>query len=610
MKDSRHFRQDLHAVLAAIQPATRRGFWVVAALGLLIGLLEAAGVGAVVPLVVVMTEQDIAARFPAAAAWIPQSLVNNRQALVLVGAALFALVFLVKTGLSFWVAHMQANVLGRFTGDLAARLFSGYLRRPYAFHLGRNAADINSRLIFGVASSVHALRAFSQLLVEGVALLSIVLLLLYVNVNAALITISVIGVPAYVVYRILRRRLRTIGADVHQLNAQAAESTLQALGGIKELKVLGQEATFHGSYARARQHLAEAETQYGVLLVAPRLLLELATVFVVLGLAAVLAAQGLVASIVPILGLYAAAAFRLLPAANRLIAALQTLRYSEAGLRKVTEDLLPADDDGLQSRSQSPLHLAKEIHLDGVSFAYAADQAPVLRNVNLTIRAGECIGFVGQSGAGKSTLMDLLLGLLEPTSGRILVDEVDIRSRVRDWQSAIGYVPQAIYLSDDSIRRNVAFGLEGAHVSDTQVWESLESAQLKEFVTTLPGGLDTVVGDRGVRLSGGQRQRIGIARALYHQPDILVLDEATSSLDGATEADFIRAIDGLHGRKTILIVAHRLSTVAKCDRIVVMHGGEIVDIGTYDQLMANSWHFRLAAGQPKQSPVSVARLHE
>lgn len=593
------FRRDLQAALAAVPPRMRRMLWITAALGVFAGLLEAVGVGAVVPLVIVMTEPEIATRYPAVARFIPHALLENRPALILTGAGLFALLFLFKTGLSLLISYLQSSLVGGLSGELASRLFADYLRRPYAFHLQRNAADINSRLVFGVYAAVHALQGFSQLLVEGIAVVAIAALLLYVNAKAALITLAFVGLPAYVVYQALRKRLRRIGADVHQLNTQATESTLHALGGIKELKVLGREAAFHATYAQARAQLGRMEARHSLLQGTPRLILELATVIAVLGLAGVMAMQGLVASIAPVLGLYAAAAFRVLPAANRLVIAMQTIRYSEAGLHKVVEDLGPAIPTRLPTPSTTPLHLRSEICVEDVSFSYASGQPPVLRNINLKIQAGECVGFAGTTGAGKSTLMDLLLGVLEPTAGRITVDGLDIRERVRDWQAGIGYVPQAIYLSDDSIRRNVAFGREDAEISDKQVWQSLESAQLKEFVESLPNGLDTVVGERGVRLSGGQRQRVGIARALYHQPDVLILDEATSALDNATEVEFMSAIDRLHGQKTILIVAHRLSTVEKCDRIAVMQRGEVVDIGPYTQLMARSPNFQAITGQGK-----------
>jgi ATP-binding cassette subfamily C protein len=231
----------------------------------------------------------------------------------------------------------------------------------------------------------------------------------------------------------------------------------------------------------------------------------------------------------------------------------------------------------------------RQIEIKDLCFGYRPELPLVLDGINLTIRAGETIGFVGTSGAGKSTLVDVLLGLLQPTGGRILVDGRDIAESLGDWQQRIGYVPQAIYLVDDTIRRNVCLGLADSAIDEKQVWLALTAAQLADFVQNLPHGLDTIVGERGVKLSGGQRQRIGIARALYHQPEVLVLDEATSALDNATEADFMQAIEGLHGQKTMLLVAHRLTTLKNSDRIVVIEDGRIKQVGSYEMLIGSSF---------------------
>lgn len=574
----------LRRVLDALAPRTRRLVWVTALLGFMTGLFEAVGVGAVVPLVLVLTEPQLAERYPAVARIVPAALLGDRSLLILTATALFAMLFLAKTALALLVNHLQARARGRCSAELASTLFSDYLFRPYAFHLHRSLADLNTRLINGVHSASHMLWGLSQLVVEGIALIAIVGLLFYVNPLAALVTSVVIGLPALAVHRLLQRRIAASGADIHDLNTRTAESTLHALAGIKEVKMLGREEYFNAGFAAARHELGDVEAHYGLLQGLPRLMLELATVLAVLALAGALAAQGKVMAIAALLGLYAAAAFRLLPAANRVLMAFQMIRHAEAGLHKVAEDLVERHHVADVDREAVPLRPRESVRIENVSFTYAGAPSTVLAGLSLTVPVGECVGLMGASGAGKSTLVDLLLGLLKPDAGRILVDSQDITGRLREWQAAVGYVPQATFLLDDTIRANVAFGVERSRADETRVWQALAGAQLADFVRGQPQQLDARIGERGVRISGGQRQRIAIARALYRDPAVLVLDEATSALDTATEAEFMDAVFRLRGQKTIIIVAHRLSTLRRCDRICVLEGGRLQEPRSYESL--------------------------
>jgi ABC-type multidrug transport system fused ATPase/permease subunit len=290
--------------------------------------------------------------------------------------------------------------------------------------------------------------------------------------------------------------------------------------------------------------------------------------------------------IVIVLGLFTAAAFRLMPSVNRVLSAFQNLRFALPAINNLYGEFTRITEHANKRNTHAEiLNFDNEIKLKNISFNYPGNETSVLKNMNITINKGATIGFIGTTGAGKSTLVDTILGLLTPTDGEILIDDINIQDNLRGWQNHIGYVPQHIYITDDTIRRNIAFGLSNEKINDDSIWESIRSSQLEEFINELPDGLDTILGEQGVRLSGGQRQRIGIARSLYHSPDILVLDEATSSLDTATERDVMDTIKGLHGQKTIIIVAHRLSTVEDCDWLYRLEKGRVVDEGTVDNVL-------------------------
>jgi ABC-type multidrug transport system fused ATPase/permease subunit len=291
-------------------------------------------------------------------------------------------------------------------------------------------------------------------------------------------------------------------------------------------------------------------------------------------------------SIVPVVGLFAATAFRVLPSVNKIVNGRQTLKVSRSTIETIYQDLrLYITDSPEADKSKVDFDLLK---IEALNFHYEKVELDVLKNINISINRGEAVGFVGQSGSGKSTLIDIMLGLLEPQNGSVLINGQTIENVKQSWQKQIGYIPQTIFLMDDSLRRNIAIGIADNEIDEVAIVEALNSAQLEDFVASLPEGLDTVVGERGVRLSGGQRQRIGIARALYHRPSVLVLDEATSSLDTETEHGVMQAVQALQGDKTVIIVAHRLSTVEYCDRLYRLDAGRIVDEGTFDEVMNRS----------------------
>ena len=329
---------------------------------------------------------------------------------------------------------------------------------------------------------------------------------------------------------------------------------------------------------------------------APRYIVEVTLVGAMLVVVYTLTRSGQSASdLLAILGVFALAAYRLMPSANRILSAVNNVNFVRAPVEDVHRDMqLFAETaaEGAPGEAGEAVTFADSITLENLSYIYPGAAEAALNDVNQSIQRGESVGIVGRSGAGKTTLIDVILGVLAPSAGRLLVDGRDIRASLGSWQRRIGYVPQTIYLTDDTLRRNVAFGFEDEAIDDARIGAVLEAAYLHDFVSSLPGGLDTVVGEHGVRLSGGQRQRIGIARALYHDPDVLVMDEATSAVDSETERHIAAAIQALHGRKTILIIAHRLSTVRGCDRLLFLDGGRCPAAGSFDELMAGNASFR------------------
>jgi len=397
----------------------------------------------------------------------------------------------------------------------------------------------------------------------------------------AVVVAVILGGSTLLFQRLTRKALRRWGKARQHHEIEKYRHLQQGLGGIKDAKILGCEAAFVSEYDRHNLAAARVIQRQNMLVQVPRLWFELVAVCGLSLLSLILLLKDTsTRSFIPTLGLFGAAAFRLMPSVNRLTNSWQSINYGTATVSRLRDELsLPAGDC-------PPTHAVRIafrdcIELRDVSFRYPNAGSNACTGISMRIPRGSSIGLIGTSGAGKSTLVDVILGLLEPLHGAVMVDGTDIRSALRGWQGIIGYVPQSIYLSDDSIRCNVAFGDAKDDIDDKAVARALRAARLDEFIKSLPDGMNTLVGERGVRLSGGQRQRIGIARALYRNPDVLVLDEATSALDTATEQGIMEAVNSLHGDKTLIIVAHRLSTVAECDLLYKLEKGCLVQSGRF-----------------------------
>jgi len=493
-------------------------------------------------------------------------------------------IYLIKALFLIFLAWQQSRFAFGVQAQLSQRLFTIYLQQPYTFHLQRNSAQLIRNAVtevnqFTFSGIVPGLVLFT----EGLVLLGLATLLLVVEPVGALAVMLVLGVASLLFYYVTHHRITRWGEARQHHEGLRIQHLQQGLGGIKDIKLLGRESNFLNQYQVHNIQNARIGEWQKTLQQLPRLWLELLAVTGLAVLVSVMLIQGReLAAIMSTLGLFAAA-FRLLPSVNRVLSSEQSLRFGLPVVNTLHEEVKLAKPD-YKAKSQGDLSFCRSIQLEQIKFTYPDATDPTLTELSLKIQRGESVGFIGTSGAGKSTLVDIVLGLLTPDNGRVTVDGIDIQNNLRNWQDQIGYVPQSTFLTDSTLRHNVAFGLPDDEISDEAIWSALKAAQLGGVVKSLPDGLEANVGERGVRLSGGQCQRIGIARALYHAPAVLVLDEATSSLDTITERDVMRAITALHGDKTILIIAHRLSTVEHCDRLYQLEQGRVVDEGTFESM--------------------------
>ncbi|MBC7804123.1 MAG: ABC transporter ATP-binding protein [Candidatus Parcubacteria bacterium] len=559
---------------------------------------ELVGVGAVIPLLAAVVDPE---RLIRAAAFTPlRDLLTPENVLWIACLSVFGL-FVLKNAYLALLTLAKSRFVARAKVALETQLFQGYLHAPYEFHLARNSAQSISNIQHVTGAVYHVLLPMLVFASELLVFAGISCLLLWVQPFATIAAFAACGIVSFVLMRTLKGRVSALGENQVRLNRALLQSKQQALHGIKDVKVLARQAHFLDGFHRFAIELARTGAQLQVLNQVPRIVLEIAVVGgIMLVVVIVTSTARDTTSALTSIALLATAALRLMPSLNRMLASAISIRAYAPAVRLVHEDLMqtagyaPRLDAALApSKTPALSGLNHSIELEDVCFAYAgARDRPALRNVTLAISKGTSAAFVGQSGAGKTTLVDLLLGLLRPTSGRVLADGIAVGDLGEGWLRTIGYVPQTVYLADDTLARNVAFGLPDALIDRARIQAALEMAHLSDLVATLPQGIDASIGEHGGRLSGGQRQRIGIARALYHDPEVIILDEATAALDSETEHQISEAVRSLIGRKTVIIIAHRLSTIRHCDAIYFLDDGTLAGSGTFDELYRSSADFR------------------
>jgi ABC-type multidrug transport system fused ATPase/permease subunit len=588
-------------LLDLLTPRERRSFYLVLGLITVMGLVETVGVASIVPFMLVLADPTAVERHAILGQLYTALNFTDPQSFMLaLGVAVFCIVV---GGLLFKVVAFYA--IYRFTTmrsfSISQRMLRGYLLQPYTWFLNRHSADIGANVLGDVTKvTQRSLLPAMKLLTYGVVVLGLALLLVLVRPEVALAAAGLLGGSYVLVYLGVRKKLHRLGIERHRANQQRFQVTGEALGGIKDVKLLGLEEPFLRRFQVPARKVAKTDATSTIISELPHYVLE-AVAFggmlaFVLGL--LVTGSGSLASIVPILAVYAFAAVRIFPALQRIYNSLSHMRFSKPTLDKLHADMQAAQANirALPPDTGETLHLTERLTLDDVHYAYPLADRPALRGLSLEIPVRSTVGIVGGTGAGKTTAVDIVLGLLQADSGRLLVDGAPVTLANRQaWQRSIGYVPQQIFLTDDTVSANIAFGRDT--IDQAAVERAARTAELHDFVMReLPKGYDTFVGERGVRLSGGQRQRIGIARALYHDPDVLILDEATSALDNLTERAVMDAVHNLGHAKTIVMIAHRLSTVRDCDTIFMLEQGRVVASGSYDELLETNRQFRALAG--------------
>lgn len=510
--------------------------------------------------------------------------INTQRNYIIVLLIALIFIFIIKNVFLLIEYYVQYGFICRSRFHLQHMLMKEYLHKPYKYYLSSSSGEIirvvtsDTSQTFAVFSNL--LTFYTEIVVAGVVGITIVIISPGMSVGVILILLT----EVLIIAKIIKPIMQKVGNVQRSEAAKANKWLLQSINGIKSVKVAHTEDFFEGKYVVHANKGVDADRKNQTLANVPRLIIEAFTVAAVLLLALVMVLCGSeLSDLIPQLSAFVVAAMRLLPSINRISNAQNQIPFHEGGLDNVIK-VLKSDKDSLEqdeirntnNNDSLNIEFNSKLKFDNIDFCYEGNDKKIFDKASFEINAGESIGIVGVSGAGKTTAIDILLGLLEPNGGRILCDGIDIHDNLKSWLSNVAYIPQSIFLMDDTIKANIAFGKHNSEIDEEEVWTAIKEAQLEEFVKSLPEGIYTKVGEQGVRLSGGQRQRIGIARALYNNPKLLVFDEATSALDNETEAAIMDSINGLKGQKTMVIIAHRLSTIENCDMVYRVESGKVI----------------------------------
>lgn len=577
-----------------LNKSQRIGFLKIQVLVVLMAFAEISGVISIGPFMAVVGNKDkLEGDGMIAHLYSISGFTNSTDFLIALGVFVLIMLSLAAaiSVITTWCFSIYAQEVG---AEFSTRLYSYYINQPWLFHAGGSSSELVNRI------SQECDRVTNQLILplmkmnaKSVLAVSMSIVIFAFNPFAAIIGIGFFSLTYLMLYFFARKQLKKHGASISKENSERLKMMSEGFGGVKDVLLLGRQSEFKLKYERASNKYAYSQGVNKALADIPKYIMEFVAfsslIFFIMYL--LFHYNGDLGKVLPLLSIYALAGFKLLPAFQQIYTSFARIKGNISAFNSLEGDL---SDCNTRNNLDEPVAKNKKafekyISLENIFFRYPGKQSNALNNLNLTINKNEVVGFVGASGSGKSTAIDMLMGLIRPDSGMFSIDgDILEDKQIREWQNCIGFVPQSIFLSDASIRENIAFGLPLDKIDEDRVQAALVMAHLSDFIASLPDGLDTRTGERGVQLSGGQRQRIGIARSLYNNADVLVLDEATSALDGITEELVMDAIHDFSGEKTIIMIAHRLSTVKKCDKIFMFESGCVVDSGTYNELIVRN----------------------
>lgn len=557
-----------------------------------LSILDLAGIGLIAPYIALVADVDIAPGFLGKTAEI-FDLPRDRDFLLQTLSYVLLIVFIIKTIFVIWINKSIIQFSENLQARLKSFLMQAYQFLPYTEYIRRNSSEyIYSIQQLTSQYSGQVVLPLLRTMSDGMVALFILILLALQNIFALTLLIFLLGLMIFLNDVFFRNSLKAYGEKINKASEITIQGVREGMDGLKEIRILGKEQYFFQIVHKNAKKQAFFGTKALTLSMAPKYMLELTMIsFVVIFVLTTLLLGNNIDTLLPTLGMFGVASLRLLPAANTLIRSLIQIRYSRDSVSKLYNDQYKlkqfSGKEGHPVSAQMPKQF-QVLKLDRVSFTYPQSEFKALNEISLEIKAGESIGLIGPSGSGKTTLVDMLLGLLEPQQGSIQYNGEGIKTVLEQWRSQAAYIPQQVFLIDDTLRHNVALGIASDEIDNDKLQESLRQSKLIEVVEQLPQGINTVLGEKGVRLSGGQRQRVALARAFYHGRDVLVMDEATSALDDQTEQEIVKEIDQLKGKKTIIVIAHRLTTLKHCDRIYKLENGRVTAVGSYKELIEDA----------------------
>lgn len=567
----------------------KRAFWLLIVIILSAGF-ELLGVSAILPFVeIVVSPEQVFQNKYAIKVTSLMGITSTNEMLLLMGLGLI-LLYIIKNAFLLYANYVQYDFATRIQKELSVKMLESYMRRPYTFFLNTNTAEVLQGCGTDTTFVYNIIDYFSTILSQILAVIMIGFFLIYTDPIIAVSVLFLMMIVLLGMVLFFKPIIKKAGKRNQELLIYKNKILVQMTNGIKEIFVMQRKKLFVDEYAEASDQSRKVQRIYNVLSVSPDRVVEGICISGIIGIVCIRLVNDSSSMIdfIPKLAAFAMAAFKILPSISKIANRMTGIIYSRPGLISVYQNMVEANrytktmdqyvaDKRMDVEQAINVEFREQLLINHVSWQYDSQKLPILTDVQFTVYKGESIAFIGASGAGKTTLSDIILGLLQPAKGTVEMDGIDVYTIPMQWAHIVGYVPQAIFLMDDTVRNNIAFGLPVDKIEDTYIWDALEKAQLKDFIEKLPYGLDTIVGERGVKFSGGQRQRIAIARALYNKPEILVLDEATAALDNETETAVMESIDALQGQITMIIVAHRLTTIRNCDRIYEIKDGMAVE---------------------------------